>query len=103
MMRSSANLPQSITDKWIVPAKASRSAEWAGFVRVLLGVREALENHQSVPKFSPPAGVTAAHQVVPDIDAAKVRTLPSARATTMPPGCGVEARDGSQLLTIGRT
>src|SRR5438067_9782542 len=41
--------------------------------------------YQSEPRTSPPAGVTAAHQVLPLIVGASVRTLPSTRPTSMPP------------------
>lgn len=60
-------------------------------------------NHQSGPRTSPLAGVHAAHQVPPDIDGLNVRTLASPMVTTIPPTCGVEARDGSQLPAAGCT
>src|SRR2546423_547797 len=70
----------------------------------LLGTHRPLSsiNHyQSVPSTSPPAGVTAAHQVVPLRLGASVRTLPSAIPTWMPPVWAVAARVGSQLPSNG--
>ena len=40
--------------------------------------------YQSEPSISPPEGVTAAHQVSPLMLGASVRTLPSARPTSIP-------------------
>ena len=40
-------------------------------------------DYQSVPKVSPPLGVTAAHQVAPDTADETPRTLPSARPVCM--------------------
>src|SRR6266566_4900343 len=64
----------------------------AGPVRGLLGGKgptgrflSSINLYQSEPSTSPPEGVTAAHQVTPLILGASVRTLPSARPTSMPP------------------
>src|ERR1700722_18374436 len=54
-------------------------------------------HHQSVPRVSPPLGVQAAHQVVPEMACDRKRTLPSPRPTFIPDVCGEEARVGSQL------
>ena len=87
--------------KDIVPGAQTERRGGAGPVRGLLGgkdptgrfafTQDGLKNrptnqfHQSEPSTSPPEGVTAAHQVVPLILGANVRTLPSARQTNMPP------------------
>ncbi len=63
----------------------------AGPVRGLLGAKDltgrffCYQRYQSEPSTSRPEGVTAAHQVVPLIVGASVRTLPSVRPTNMPP------------------
>src|SRR5437763_5105027 len=57
--------------------------------------------HQFVPSTSPPEGVTAAHHVPPLTFGDRVRTLPSARPTTIPPGWAVAVRVGSQLPRNG--
>ena len=41
--------------------------------------------YQSLPKTSPPRGVTADQNVASEMDEATVRTLPSAKATSIPP------------------
>src|SRR5262249_49796516 len=52
--------------------------------------------HQFDPNVSPPAGVSAAAQVVGSIDAARLRTLPSPRPTCITLW-GVEATPRSHL------
>src|SRR5438270_13725840 len=50
--------------------------------------------HQS-PSASPPSGVQAAQKVYGLTVGATVRTLPSARATSIPAACGVRGTRGS--------
>src|SRR5947209_20595131 len=51
--------------------------------------------YQSPPNSSPPAGVQAAQKVYGLTVGATVRTLPSARATSIPAACGVRGTRGS--------
>src|SRR4029077_5377987 len=69
----------------------------------LLKAMELANHYQSDPSTSPPAGVTAAHHVVPEMPADSARTLASARTTRIPPMCGVEAREASPFPGLGRT
>src|SRR5262249_32540915 len=73
----------------------------AAWLKPRRGTR-AHRGYQSLPSTSSPAGVTAAHQVVPDMPDERVRTLPSARTTCIPPVCAEDAREGSQLPGVGR-
>src|SRR5262245_25430438 len=62
-----------------------------------------LKLYHSEPSTSPPERVTAAHQVGPLMLGERVRTLPSARHTSMPPAWAVAGRVGSQLPGGGCT
>ena len=63
--------------------------------------RSTASAHQSGPRRSPAAGVTAAHQVVVLILPLTLRTLPSAIPTWIPPVCGVEAWKRSHCAGVG--
>src|SRR6266851_2744643 len=54
--------------------------------------------YQSLPKISPPCGVTAAHHVVPLMALLMNLTLPSPMPTFMPPVCD-ETDKSEQILT----
>ena len=63
----------------------------------------AIINHQSLPKTSPPLGVTAPQKVVSETCRETVRTLPSASPTSIPALCGVEGKPMSHSSSRGAT
>lgn len=60
-------------------------------------------SYHSDPRTSPPLGVTALQYTASATPRERTRTLPSARAASIPPACGVWAWPGSHSANDGAT